>query len=127
PRSRLPHCGGFRGRDRGCLPVEGQGKGISGMTTPKTMLAAICTGYGGPEKVVVAERPVPVPKDNEVLVKIAATTVNSGDARIRGFNVPRGFGLIMRMVFGVKRPRSPVLGTELSGTVVATGKSVSRF
>jgi NADPH:quinone reductase-like Zn-dependent oxidoreductase len=97
------------------------------MTIPQTMLAAVCTGYGGPEKVVLAERPVPVPRDNEVLVKIVATTVNSGDARIRGFNVPRGFGLIMRLVFGILRPRKPVFGTEFAGTVVAIGKSVTRF
>lgn len=92
-----------------------------------TMRAAICTGYGGPDVVRIEERPVPSPKEGEILVRLAATTVSSADMRIRSLDLPRGFGAIGRLMFGFAKPRRPVLGTELSGTVVAAGRSVTRF
>ena len=69
----------------------------------------------------------PTPKDNEVLIKIHATTVTSGDWRVRSLDVPVGFGLISRLVFGVLRPRQPILGTELAGEIESVGKEVSKF
>ncbi|MSP75731.1 MAG: NAD(P)-dependent alcohol dehydrogenase [Rhodospirillaceae bacterium] len=91
------------------------------------MLAAICTGYGGPGVVHLGEVETPVPKDKEVLIRIHATTVSSGDCRIRGANFPTGFGLMARLIFGLSRPRQPILGTECSGVIEAIGSGVARF
>ncbi len=91
------------------------------------MKAAIYRQYGPPEVVRIEEVPRPDPKENEVLIRIRASTVNSGDARIRGLNMPRGFGLMARPAFGMFGPRKKVLGTELAGEIASIGKSVSRF
>lgn len=97
------------------------------MTLPSIMQAAIVTRYGGPENVVLAERPVPVPGPADVLIEVRATTVNSGDMRIRSFNFPKGFGPIAPLIFGFGKPRQPVLGTDLSGVIVAVGRDVTGF
>lgn len=97
------------------------------MTIPNTMRAAVLTGFGGPENVAIEERPVPEPRDNEILVRMAATTINSADTRIRTQSFPKGFKLFASLAFGFTRPRIKVLGVELAGTVVATGRSVTRF
>ncbi|RMH51526.1 MAG: NAD(P)-dependent alcohol dehydrogenase [Alphaproteobacteria bacterium] len=89
------------------------------------MRAAVVHRYGGPEVVRVAERPDPVPGASEVLIRVAATTVSAADARIRAARFPRGFGLIARAMFGLRRPRNPVLGTEFAGRVVAVGPGVA--
>jgi NADPH:quinone reductase-like Zn-dependent oxidoreductase len=91
------------------------------------MRAAVYTRYGPPEVVELKDVPKPVPKDNEVLIKVHATTITSGDWRAGSLNVPTGFGLISRLFFGISRPRRPILGTELSGTVESVGKDVRRF
>lgn len=91
------------------------------------MRAMICERYGPPEVLKVKEVNKPKPLDNEVLIKIHATTVTSGDARVRGLNVPAGFGLIMRLVLGISGPRQPVLGTELAGVVESVGRDVRQF
>jgi NADPH:quinone reductase-like Zn-dependent oxidoreductase len=91
------------------------------------MRAAICTSYGGPEVVRLAEVPPPVARDDEILVRVHATTVASGDCRLRGANFPAGFGLLARLAFGITRPRQPILGTELAGVVESTGARVTRF
>jgi NADPH:quinone reductase-like Zn-dependent oxidoreductase len=64
-----------------------------------------------------------VPGENEVLVKIYATTVSSGDARVRALNMPQGFKLIGRLALGFTRPRQPILGTDLAGTVQAVERT----
>jgi NADPH:quinone reductase-like Zn-dependent oxidoreductase len=69
----------------------------------------------------------PVPKENEVLIRIYATTVTSGDWRVRSLEIPRGFRMISRLMFGVSKPRQPVLGTELAGEVEAVGREVTQF
>ena len=91
------------------------------------MKAFFCRAYGGPEVLELCEVPVPQPKDDEILVRIVATTVNSADVRVRGARFPRGLGMIGRVVLGISRPRQPVLGTELAGVVAAVGSNVSRF
>lgn len=91
------------------------------------MRAAIYETYGAPEVVHLGEMPKPVPKDNEVLVRIRATTVSSGDWRARSLHLPAGFGFLGRLVFGITRPRQPVLGTELAGVVEAVGSKVTGF
>ena len=83
--------------------------------------------YGGPEVLALAEVPNPVPRDNEVLIRIRATTVTTGDWRARSLTLPRGFGFLGRLVFGVFGPRQPILGTELAGVIEDTGKAVTRF
>lgn len=83
--------------------------------------------YGPPSVVTLTEVPKPQPKDNEVLIRIRATTVTTGDWRARSLEMPAGFGLLGRLVFGVFGPRKPILGTELAGIVEAVGKTVTRF
>ena len=91
------------------------------------MKAIVYERYGPPEVLQLKEVEKPTPKDNEVLIKTHATTVTSGDWRVRSLNVPVGFGLIMRLVFGISKPRQPILGTELAGVVESVGKDVSQF
>ncbi len=91
------------------------------------MKAIVYTKYGSPEVLQLKEVAKPTPKANEVLIKTHATTVTSGDWRVRSLNVPIGFGLMSRLVFGVLRPRQPILGTELAGEVESVGKDVSKF
>ena len=91
------------------------------------MKAAIYKRYGPPGVVVLADMPKPTPKAHEVLIRIHATTVSTADWRARSLNMPKGFGLMARPVFGLFGPRQPVLGTELVGEIAAVGRSVSRF
>jgi NADPH:quinone reductase-like Zn-dependent oxidoreductase len=91
------------------------------------MRAAVCERYGPPEVVRVTEVEKPAPARNEVLIRARATTVTSGDWRVRTLEVPRGFGLMARLALGVTKPRQPILGTEVAGEVVAIGEDVSRF
>jgi len=91
------------------------------------MKAAICTRYGPPEVVKIEERPKPSPKNHEVLIRIHSTTVSSGDIRVRSANVPALYQPMLRLMFGIHKPRKSVLGTELSGRVEAIGKNVTTF
>jgi len=83
--------------------------------------------FGPPEVLTLKEVPKPGPGDHEVLVRIHATTVTAGDWRVRSLEVPKGFGLLSRLALGFSRPRQPILGSELSGEIEATGKAVTRF
>jgi NADPH:quinone reductase-like Zn-dependent oxidoreductase len=89
--------------------------------------AWVCRRYGGPEVLELVDVPKPVPGDNEILVRIHATTVTSGDWRVRSLMVPKGFRPMARLALGITRPRQPILGTELSGVVEAAGKDVTAF
>lgn len=91
------------------------------------MKAVVYEKYGPPDVVHLAEVPKPAPKRNEVLIRIHATTVSTADWRARSLEMPAGFGLLGRLVFGVFGPRKPVLGTELAGVVEAVGEAVTRF
>jgi NADPH:quinone reductase-like Zn-dependent oxidoreductase len=91
------------------------------------MQALVYRRYGPPNVVALTEVPKPVPGQNEVLVRIHATTVSTGDWRARSLEMPAGFDLLGRLVFGIFGPRQPILGTELSGIVEATGRSVTKF
>ena len=91
------------------------------------MYAYTYTEYGGPGVLNFVELPTPTPKANEVLIRIVATTVSAGDWRARSLTMPAGLGLVGRLVFGITRPRKPVLGTDLSGVVEAIGADVTTF
>jgi NADPH:quinone reductase-like Zn-dependent oxidoreductase len=91
------------------------------------MKAAVYTKYGPPDVVALTDVPKPAPKDHEILIRIHATTVTTGDWRARSLDLPPGFGLFGRVFFGVFGPRKPILGTELAGEVEAVGKAVTRF
>jgi len=91
------------------------------------MKAIIYDHYGPPEVLRPVELPTPAPKDNEVRVKVRATTVTVGDTRMRRFAVPRGQWLFARLYLGVRRPRRKVLGMELAGDIDAVGQDVTRF
>jgi len=91
------------------------------------MKAIVYESYGAPDVLQLRDMEKPVPKENEVLIHIHATTVTSGDCRVRSLNMPTGFGLISRLFLGVSRPRRPVLGTELAGEIEAVGSGVSKF
>lgn len=90
------------------------------------MKAAVCEGYGPPEVVQIREVPQPVPADGDVVIKAFATTVNSGDARVRALRVPRGLRLPMRLKLGFTKPKHPILGHEVAGQVEAVGSAVTR-
>jgi NADPH:quinone reductase-like Zn-dependent oxidoreductase len=91
------------------------------------MRAVVYDTYGPPDVVQITEIATPVPADNEVLVKVHATTVASADWRARTLAVPTGFGLFARLFFGITGPRQPILGTELAGEIVSVGKDVRKF
>ncbi len=91
------------------------------------MRAAVIDRYGPPEVIEIREVPTPVPGDGEILVRITATTVNSGDARVRGLNVPRGMTLMMRLALGWSGPKQKIGGFEAAGVVEAIGAGVTKF
>ena len=78
------------------------------------MKAIVCTKYGPPDVLQLKEVEKPIPKDNEVLIRIYATTVTAGDYRIRGFIFPPLFWLPMRIWFGFRGPRINILGQQLA-------------
>ncbi len=91
------------------------------------MKAAVYTRYGGPEVVTIAEVPTLEPGLGEVLVRTVTTTVSTADWRLRSLDVPRGFRLPVRLMFGWNKPRRPVLGAELAGVVATVGPGVTGF
>jgi len=91
------------------------------------MKAIVCTKYGPPDVLQIKEVEKPTPKDNEVLVKIYATTVSVADLRIRGFRVPLSFWLPARIALGLRKPKKAILGSELAGEIESVGKDVKLF
>ena len=90
------------------------------------MKAVLWTAYGPAEVLKVREIPVPTPKDNEVLVRIRATTVSPGDCEIRSFTVPVGYIIPARLIFGIRRPKEgKILGQELAGEVASYVKTTA--
>ena len=88
------------------------------------MRAAVCTGYGPPEVLQLRDVPKPVPREDEVLVRIRATTVSAADCELRRFDFPLWIWAPIRLAFGIRKPRQPVLGQELAGDVESVGRNV---
>jgi NADPH:quinone reductase-like Zn-dependent oxidoreductase len=91
------------------------------------MKAAVTTAYGPPEVVELRDLPHPEPGAGELVVRVHASPVTAGDARIRGLDVPRGFGPLLRLALGIRRPRSQVQGWAFAGVVDAVGEGVAAF
>ena len=91
------------------------------------MKAVVYEKYGPPEVLEFKEVAKPVPGDNEVLIKIHATTVTVADFRSRSFTVPRSVWLPARISLGLRKPKKPILGVELAGEIEFAGKGVKRF
>ena len=92
------------------------------------MKAIVHTKYGPPDELQLKEVEKPVPGDNEVLIKIHATTVTTTDCNARNFTfVPESFMFFARIMFGFKTPRIKILGIDLAGVIEAVGKDVKLF
>lgn len=90
------------------------------------MRIARYTAYGGPETIDIIEAPIPTPGPGQVLVQVSAAPVTAGDARMRSGKVPRGMGLVLRLVIGLRRPKNAP-GWAFSGTISALGAGVTGF
>ena len=91
------------------------------------MKAITWTAYGTPNVLQLKDAEKPSPKQNEALIKIHASTVTTGDCRLRACRVPKGFWLPTRLAFGLFKPRKPISGMEFSGEIESVGKGVSQF
>jgi NADPH:quinone reductase-like Zn-dependent oxidoreductase len=91
------------------------------------MKAIVCTKYGPPDVLQLKDVEKPTPKDNEVLIRIYATTVTAGDCGLRSLKFPLLLQLLARIGFGFRGPRKKILGQELAGEIEAVGKEVTRF
>jgi NADPH:quinone reductase-like Zn-dependent oxidoreductase len=90
--------------------------------------AIVHTEYGPPDELQLIEVEKPVPKDNEVLIKIHATTVTSSDCNLRNLTFAPTWSVVpMRMQFGLRKPRINRLGIDLAGEIEAVGKDVKRY
>lgn len=90
------------------------------VTTPRTMRAVVAHGYGAPDALAVADVDVPAPKAGQVLVRVHGSSLNYAD-----WHLTTGTPAFLRLVAGLRRPRQPVRGSDLSGTVVAVGADVT--
>jgi NADPH:quinone reductase-like Zn-dependent oxidoreductase len=91
------------------------------------MQAIVCTRYGPPEVLQLADVAVPVPRKNEVRIRIRATAVTSSDCYVRALELNPRYRLLARLALGWNAPRQPILGMVLSGEIDAVGSDVTRF
>lgn len=89
------------------------------------MKAVVCEKYGPPEVLKFQEIEKPVPNDDEVLIKIHATSVNAADCNVRGLTfIPNGLGFLAKLMLGFNKPKIKILGSVFAGEIEAIGKSV---
>jgi NADPH:quinone reductase-like Zn-dependent oxidoreductase len=89
----------------------------------KKMKAIIYTNYGPPDVLKLKEVKKPIPKDNEVLVKVHAASANAGD-----WHLLRGKPFLVRLMgFGLQKPKNTILGTDIAGRVEAVGRNIKQF
>lgn len=91
------------------------------------MKTAVYRKYGSPHVLKLIETEKPQPKEDEILIKIHAATVTSGDVRLRSSDFPPLFWLPARLIFGLFKPKKKILGHELAGTVEEIGEKVTKF
>ena len=93
------------------------------------MRAAVYEKYGSPEVVQIKEIPKPTSKENEILIKVIATSLHRGDTRMRSLSIPGSFieKFMGRLVLGYNSPKSKVLGMEVAGEVESVGNKVTVF
>jgi NADPH:quinone reductase-like Zn-dependent oxidoreductase len=98
------------------------------MENKEHMKAIVWTEYGPPDVLQLKKVEKPIPKDNEILIKIFATTVTAGDCEQRSLKLPLRYRFLMRAYVGYKRPkRITILGMDLAGDIESVGKDVKRF
>lgn len=107
--------------DHGC---KKPGTGSSGHNSNRKlyMKTVVATKYGPPEILQIKDAPKPIPKDNEVLIKIHAASINSWD-----WDLIRGKPRIYRLLFGLFKPKHPVIGSDIAGTIESVGKNIKNF
>ncbi|MFW9920914.1 MAG: NAD(P)-dependent alcohol dehydrogenase [Candidatus Thorarchaeota archaeon] len=94
------------------------------------MKAIVCPRYGPPEVLELREVKKPIPKKDEILIKIHATAVILGDCELRGQNFPHygiGMKFLIRLGFGIRGPRKKILGQQCAGEIEAIGEDVTLF
>ena len=93
----------------------------------ETMKAAICTKYGPPEVLKIAQYPKPVPREDEILIQICATSVTNSDLFIRSSKVALRVLIPFRLMIGIRKPRKAIIGEVFSGIVTQVGSKIRRF
>lgn len=91
------------------------------------MKAVQCVKYGPPEVLQPVEMPKPIPKKDEVLIRLHASAVTASDLYIRGIDIPLNFKIPMRIMLGIFRPRKKVIGIVYSGVIESVGTSINQF
>lgn len=91
------------------------------------MKAIVCTKYGPPEVLQIKEYAKPIPKKDEVLIKIYATSVTDSDIFIRSSKVALGILIPFRLMLGIRKPRNPIIGEVFAGEIEFAGSDVKRF
>jgi NADPH:quinone reductase-like Zn-dependent oxidoreductase len=91
------------------------------------MKAIVCTKYGPPEVLKIKNVAKPIPKEDEVLIKIYATAVTNSDIFVRSSQVSIKFWIPFRLMVGLLKPKKPIIGLVLAGEIVSAGKEITRF
>ena len=93
----------------------------------RKMKAMVTTKYGPPEVLQIVDRERPIPRANQVLVKIHMTTVSIGDVKMRGLDIPGYQKILARLFLGIRKPKKDILGMEIAGEVIEVGADVTNF
>ena len=96
-------------------------------TADDRMTALVCERYGPPDVLKFVEKHRPSSGKDEVLIRVMASTITSGDRRVRSMDMPAGFGTLGRLALGWRSPRNTVLGAEFSGVIHAVGNRAKGF